>query len=240
MSNLEKILAKANERLAKLAEKATAIRENKRVPGVKSALKTLQQNERDAIRAREDFVKSCLTQRDNILQYRVGRKWARIQEVSEITKRAILEAKETLSHEIDRRGISIQVELVVHNLKKATAEIDLANVQRSLDRLNNFNDDVRYLILGLLESPRDITVDDMKRIWVDNFKKSDIQNLTRGTTVSQSIDFHAKNFLAVIKDAKNLNEIIEASNKFRANIISLFKMYHLDKIDVEPIIKFNF
>lgn len=239
VTNLDKILAKANERLLKLEEKKQAIAQNKRVPSVKSALKALADSERNERKTREDFVKDCLTKRDLILQHRVGRKWNRIRDVSEITKRAILEARETLAQEIDRRGISIQVELVAHNLKRATAQIDLANVQRSLDRLDNFNDDVRHLILGLLESPRELTVDDMRQVWKDNFAKSDIQNLCRGTTVSQSIDFHAKNFVLVINEAKDVAEITAASEKFRENIKTLFKMYFLDKVDVDSIIKFN-
>ena len=242
MNPFEQILAKANARLAKLEEKKAAVLEGRpaRTGGIKGAAKLIEKTQRDAVKAREEFVQECLTKRDLILQHRVGRKWNRIQEVMEITKRAILEAREVLARDIDRAGISLQVQLVAHNLKSATAETDALNMERSLCRFNNFNDDVRVLILSLLESPRDLTEDDMKRIWQDNFSKSDIANLTRGTTIGQSIDFHAKNFLAVINDeAKNLADIQAAEAKFREGIKAVFGMYALGKIDVDAIIKFN-
>lgn len=229
MSNLDKILAKANARLAKLAEKEIAIREGKTLPrrtSLGTTLKSLRATERKEIKTREDFVKDCLQRRDIILDTTIP--WTRIQAMLPIAKRALSEMREYLAPEVDKVGETLRAKYSVHQLKIMAGDSDLSNIYAALNNLDDFNDALRSLIISLLQSPREITPEEVKVLWDNNLGDKDVAVLTRGTTLFFSIDHFAEKFYRNIDSANNAEDVSSAWRNFRDSITTLFNTYKVE------------
>jgi cell division septum initiation protein DivIVA len=225
--SLEAILAKNAEKMRKLEEREQNIKDGKKsATGFKTVINAAQAAEKAQQKAREAFVKDALEKRDLILGSEIP--FNRILECLHVSRKAYEEAGAILqAAKLDKEGYSLRLNLYVHNLKQSIAEYDIDNVAAAVDNFEAFNEDIRKYILELLQEVKEIDPAKVKELWGDNITPTNLDVLTRGTTIYWSIDWHKKNCLEKIKTANSVEEINAADTAFNEGLVALFNKYNI-------------
>lgn len=185
--NLEKELA----RLAKIDEKREAIldpsKKKMRTGGVKTLLSEAEKIQRQQERARKDFVKWVMSEKNRVLSEEVE-DYTRIIDILPISHKGIQEAEEVLST-YDEEKAKLEAQLFLLEQKKKAAENDIDLLNDAVAALDEFNEAVKAYALSCIEQEEEFSENEIIELWENMMPQRYIDALNRGTTSFGSLDY---------------------------------------------------
>lgn len=212
--SISDILNKGLARLAKIdAQKAAAI--SGKPIRIAGAVKSLQQIQKSAEKARERYVASILEGRNDVIYKDIP--LAAIRDGQKIAEKAISQQQNILENGW-KRTVLLNFELTVEQIKANIADSDVINVANANEALQDFMDGLNEYTKDTIAKGQEIQRDAIMRLWQTCISDEYVKILTRTSTPFDAIDVFKYDALRAINAAKTADEANLAIEKFEKEV----------------------
>lgn len=181
-------ISKELKRLAKIKEREQNLDNPKRkTTGIRTIMTEAQRLKKREAKAREDFVKDVMSQKNEVLKEEVE-DFGRIMELVPISEKGIEEAQEVIST-YDIEMAKLQAQMYLLEQKKKAAENDIDLLTDALAALAEFNEAVKAYALSCIENTEEFDPDEIIDLWENMMPQNYVDALNRGTTAFSSLDY---------------------------------------------------
>lgn len=217
-------IAKILERKKKLEQQRANILSGKSANyGIKTKISDAQRLARQAEKARRDFIAETMSRRSEILQGVVD--FSRVQDKAGVCDRALSQAQDYCKGGGNIRIAILEFSLHVEKIKEKMAEKDVENIYDAREQLKDFENCLAEYLMKCLECTLPVIDDEVKLLWENCVTEKSQEVLLRGTTVFDSIDFHANKIFPLIKSGEMSAK--EGKATLKIALTELFKKYGL-------------
>lgn len=219
-------ISKELKKLAKIKEREENLKNpgRKKASGIKTIMTEAQRLKKREARAREDFVKDVMAQKNEVLKEEVE-DFGRITDLIPISEKGIDEAQEVIST-YDNEMAKLKAQMYILEQKKKAAENDIDLLTDALAALSEFNEAVKAYALECIENTEAFDPDQIIDLWEDMMPQNYVDALNRGTTSFTSLDYLFSTTLPEFNNDPDL-----AMKSLTMKVEKLFDRYNIGESD---------